>query len=183
MPQAILIYGNSQRFSDESVILRSYLKKETDTRILREIPTPYVSEDIVAFRLERAFMKRTKDPLLVLFTGHGSETGWAFDDDRRIPYTKLAESLQHARRPVTIINDTCHAMALAVLLEQMKKAGAAVDRVSLIAACEADATAIAGLVPQVLHCWRQRKAHPSGPKTRWGAELDHHFFAKTPEPP
>ncbi len=185
MSQAILIAGNCQRFSETTGDLRSFLVHESGAKVIREMRTAYGCDEFLTYRLERAFAKRTKEPLLLLYCGHGATDGWALDDMRRLPYERLTKLLAVGRRPVMIVNDCCHAMSLAGEFEAQKISP---ERVSLIAACDWDATTRGGLVDRLIACWRrgwvmQGVTAPDVPGRRWGAEHDRFFFAKNPAPP
>lgn len=175
MPQAILIAGDELRFSDTMMDFRRYLLNEAGIgkKRIREYRTAYLSGGIVEIALQRAAAERTKNPLIILYCGHGSKTGWALDGQRRFDYSHVAKALAAVRRPVTVINDCCYAMALA---DAFEKHGVRKDRVSLIAASEKDETASGGLAEMVIENWGNRKPNRYGPELRWGAKHDHLFF-------
>lgn len=174
MPQAILIGGDAQRFMDVVRDFRTYLVSAgIGKKRIREYGSAYLSEGVFEARLQMAAMERTRSPLVILFCGHGSPNGWAFDDMRRFDYSIVAKVLATGRRPVTVINDCCHAMALA---DAFEKRGVPKGRVSLIAACEKDETTKGGLAELIVDNWSQCKPNRYGPELRWGAKHDRLFF-------
>jgi len=174
MPQAILIAGNAERFAETIDDLRRYLERSgVGKKRIRDLRSAYLSEGILEARLTMAASERTSAPLLVAFCGHGSLHGWAFDDVRVFSYARLAEALAPGRRPITVVNDCCHAMAMA---EAFEKRGLSKSRFSIIAAAEADETTRGGLVPNVIDNWSQCKPNRYGPELRWGVRNDFHFF-------
>ncbi|HTK04711.1 MAG TPA: hypothetical protein VL500_03945 [Candidatus Eisenbacteria bacterium] len=174
MPQAILIAGGAQRFAVTIDDFRRYLEQAgIGRKRIREYRSAYLDEGVLEARLSIAASERTRSPLVIAFCGHGGTHGWAFDDVRSFDYPRLADALAPGRRPVMVVNDCCHAMALA---EAFEKRGLSKDRFSLIAAAEKDETTRGGLLPLVIDNWSQCKPNRFGPELRWGAKNDHLFF-------
>jgi hypothetical protein len=175
MPRAILIAGNARRFCDEVEDLRHYLVREAGIRKrnVHESRAAYLSRSVLEMHLTRAVMQRTKEPLLVLYSGHGGPDGWALDDVRTFDYRRLAGVLRTARRPVIVLNDCCHAMAM---VKAFEAEGLRADRRAVIAASEEGETTTFGLVRWVTQGWRQRRPVRFGPELRWGANLDRFFY-------
>ena len=196
MRQAILIAGNSRRFLDDLYSLRQFLVEAVGLRqsAVRLISAAYVDLGIIQHRLERAIGRRTKDPLLLVFSGHGNTDGWYLDDDRFLSFEELAKMLTLGKRPVTVIGDCCHAMAAVAHFEKLRVPP---ERLSYIAASGADMTCRGGLIGLVERNWRRRRPNvdfPTHRRTvvkkeeqetvvpdnavprRWGAILDYNFF-------
>jgi hypothetical protein len=179
MPQAMVIAGNASRFADDVHDFQRYLVRDVGIgpKSVRDNRTAYLDEDILGAYLAMAIEQKTKTPLVILYCGHGSKTGWALDDAREFSYRRLAEALKVGRRPVLLVNDCCHAMAAAA---EFEKQSVSPERVSLIAASEVGETTTGGLVRLVLNGWRQNRPTRFGPELRWGARHDQFFFPKPP---
>src|SRR3989344_264878 len=166
MSNAILIAGNASRFTETAYTFKSYLLKEklVTPKKVKVLPTTYVAEEMFAYRISSAIKAKTSEPLLILFCGHGNKFGWALDDVRLFSYTQLASMLLIGRRPVTILNDCCHAMAAK---EAFEIKSVSPERLSLIAATESGETTPGGLADIALNSWRQRRPVRFGPELRW----------------
>lgn len=177
MAHAILVAGNARRFVDSVQIFRMYLiDEQLITRKKAKIfETAYIAEGMFEYRISSAIAAKTKEPLLLLFSGHGGKFGWSLDDARTFSYFKLAKMLLVGRRPVTILNDCCHAMALT---EQFDSNAVLPTRLSLIAATESGETTSGGLTEIALNSWKQRRPVRFGPELRWGAKFDHHYYGR-----
>ena len=177
MPKAILIAGNAQRFADDIWDFRGYLTRDMGIwpKSIKTTHTAYLCEDILAFKLSRAIAEKTKEPLLILYCGHGLQVGWAMDDVRTLGYSQLAEMLLVGKRPVMIVSDCCHAMAAVTSFESKSVSP---ERVTLIGATEAGETTPGGLAALTVNSWRQNRPVRFGPELRWGAKSDHLFFPK-----
>jgi len=181
MPRALLIAGNSMRFADETDDMERYLRDEvgvTRKRIM-VVRTAYVCDGAVEWRLEATTQERTKLPLLITFAGHGGKNGWALDDGRTFHYPTLAKILAKARRPVLVLSDCCHGMAVREFLELARVQP---TRVGIICGTEADETYPGGLLRTAMENWRRRKPLRFDERLRWGARLDEGFFPQEPAP-
>lgn len=175
MSHAILIAGNSSRFLEPIYHFRSYLTKEqlvTPKRI-KIFLTAYMAEEIFNYRLSVAIAAKTNKPLLILFCGHGYDLGWALDDTRIFSYFQLSKMLLVGRRPITILNDCCHAMELSKRLENQSVSP---KRLSLIGAAESGEETPGGLAEIALNSWKQRRPVRFGPELRWGEKFDHYYY-------
>lgn len=179
MANAILIAGNASRFFDTVCTFKSYLIKEqlTTPKKVRILPTTYVAEEMFEYRISSSIAAKTTEPLLILFCGHGSKFGWALDDARIFSYFQLAKILLPGRRPVTILNDCCHAMSA---VEAFESNSVSSKRLSLVAATESgETTSGGGLTEIALNSWRQGRPIRFGPELRWGERFDHHYYGHT----
>ncbi len=181
MPQGFVIAGNARRFSEDAEDFERYLIREAGIgpKSVRDSRTAYLDEDVLGTYLAMAIGQKTKAPLVILYCGHGSTTGWGLDDTREFSYRRLAELLTVGKRPVLIVNDCCHAMAAAAAFGE---ASVSPSRVSLIAASEVGETTTGGLIRLVLNGWRQNRPTRFGPELRWGSRLDYLFFPKPKAP-
>lgn len=177
MSHAILVAGNASRFSDTVYVFRSYLTNEglVTPKKVKILPTTYVAEEMFGYRISSAIAAKTSEPLLILFCGHGNKFGWALDDVRIFSYSQLAKMLLLGRRPVTILNDCCHAMAAK---EAFEASSVSPKRLSLIAATESDETTSGGLAEIALNSWRQRRPIRFGPELRWGEKFDYNYYGR-----
>ncbi len=174
MPRAILIAGNAQRFQDDIRDLNDYLVRvaKIGPKNIKWLRTAYLDDTRMEHVIEQAVLQRTKEALLIAYCGHGNEVGWGLDDVRTYGYGQLAWMFEKARRPILLLNDTCHAMgAVPRFADKVSQ-----KRFSLIGACREDKTTTGGLMRVARDHWRQAAPHPYGEEHRWGARLDHHFY-------
>lgn len=177
MPNAILVAGNARRFIDTTHAFRSYLLSEQliTPKKVRILPTVYVAEEMFGYRISSAIAAKTAEPLLLLFCGHGNKFGWGLDDVRTFYYSLLAKMLLAGKRPVTILNDCCDAMAAKEAFEINLVSP---KRLSFIGAAESGETTSGGLAEIALNSWRQRRPIRFGPELRWGEKFDHHYYGR-----
>jgi len=178
MSHAVLIAGNARRFVDTAQNFRLYLVREklVTPKKARLLTTVYVAEEMFAYRLSSAIAAKITEPLLIFFSGHGNELGWALDDVRIFSYHRLAKTLLAGRRPVTIVNDCCHAMAA---VKEFKRLHVSPERLSFIAAAEAGETISGGIAEIVLNSWKQGRPVRFSSELRWGNRFDDHYYSSS----
>jgi hypothetical protein len=158
MAKALLIAGDSKRFLDEVLLMRDFLRHEAGIADIAVIKTAYLPFWGFRRRVSRFLEKSRKEPLLILYSGHGSETkegsggGWQLSDSGNIfPYDELVKMLRGHPAPVLIVNDCCFAFGLAA---ELKKELFPPERFSVIASSGAHEVGYTGIVKRLIESWR-----------------------------
>lgn len=200
MRSAVIVVGGELRFWEQSQEFESYLRRECRLRYVSVVEGWKRSYESMKSVLGFKAIGAGRQPFLLAYIGHGYESGWSYgvsqgDEELRFPYKDLLSLLrEHRQGPTLILNDCCHAGAVADLkvreTPQFEKGAA----IGVIAACEQDGYAYGRMVDSVTDSWRQ--FHHYTPKIRMhvapGAKpvqehrfgrkyLDVHFFPKSLE--
>lgn len=152
----LLIAGNERRFIEDVQKFADFLAPSRPR--LTRIHAAYWEERAFARAVEATIAAAGRAPLLIVYSGHGSASGWGFSVPGTYPYPRLCDAL--AARPggvALVVNACCHAMAFAKEAERRPSLVGS-GRLSVIAACDADKATRVPLVEHVLGDWTRGKA-------------------------
>ncbi|HUZ92970.1 MAG TPA: hypothetical protein VNG29_03155 [Candidatus Paceibacterota bacterium] len=200
--KALLIAGDGRFFLDEVLKFKKFLQKGAGIADVQVMMTGYMTLNRVWTRLRKALdPDRANGPLLLLYCGHGAETGWSVSFCKVVLYRLLiTDLLKNYPEPIVFVNDCCYA---ATPIKYFEQCGILPEKMSFIAAINDKETVESYLVSRVQRSWEGAKAHrPSrhlvtvigtdtptrneerlSPEVRWGAELDHLFYSRFPRSP
>lgn len=191
MTRALILVHPELSFSDQAKELERYLRDEVGLRrhaVCRQQCCEMEPDDL-AWTIDMHSAKANRQPLLLAYFGHGYPDGWSYgyrskDVPLQISYDQVGAALRGHRGPLLVINECCYA---GKIQDQLTWIGGDRVPVGLLAACGAEEPAYGDMARDILAFWRASK--PYAPvrrklftephqESRWGAELDHHFFAK-----
>lgn len=176
--RAILISGDEYRFTEELREFERYLRREVCIGPNQIKTFSGVTSDkdvIMGMHVMLAMRQRSSHPLLLVYFGHGGESGWCMSRDQPISHDEIASAIASARRPVQVIADCCHAMSL---VSACVSADVSPERVSIIGASEAGEVTKTRAHAVLRTWWELGRPHRFSSALHWGASLDHHFFAR-----
>lgn len=192
MTRAAIFVGSELRFHEQAKTLEEYLLHEVGMRrhTVSIVPCWNKEPDDVLWTIGLHSAKANRQPLLLAYLGHGFESGWSYGyrskwQPLQIGYDAIGEKLREHRGPLLVVNECCHAGRIQ---DQMTWINSDKVPVGVLAACDASETSYGAMLPDIIALWRSRKpytpvvrrlaARKDHEEQRWGAMLDHHFFAK-----
>lgn len=194
MSRALIIVGHELQAHEEAESYYYFLRKHVGIKLVKQVSAWNKASSTLLAIIANQCHLAGRQPLLIVYIGHGAKDGWAygkFDAATwlELSYAKLADALAVSRRgPTLIVNDCCHAAALASAFCERDDECTDVGVIS--GSTEKGVTYTGSIGTAVLTAWGERRPFeprkidqgPTAPpleENRWGAELDHHFFAKS----
>ncbi len=193
MSRAVIVVGHELQAHEEAQSFEYFLHVRAGIKLVKQISAWNKTDSLLLGLIANQGYLAGRQPLLIVYIGHGSEDGWAYgkhdaDTWLELPYARLVDALGLCRKgPTLVVNDCCHAAALAAALCGQDDA---FPEVGVISASSANGATYNGHIGATVQAaWSERKpfvppvSEPESGKLsqqcRWGPELDHHFFAKT----
>ncbi|MEY4745211.1 MAG: hypothetical protein RL272_1156 [Candidatus Parcubacteria bacterium] len=156
MTRALLIAGDEWRFGQTIGTMSEFLAKGPSIDDVTELRCiEYLAIGVTAAILKE-IAREPERPLLIVYSGHGFNGGWAPTRDSRLGYPELCRLITMRTAPTLLVNACCYPAAIFSPLEM---AGASSDRVAVIAAGPADKVTYEGLVERVIESWRSGKIY------------------------
>lgn len=194
MSRAVIVVGHELSFSEKAEDYRYYLKARAGIRSIKVLPGWNKTDDLLLGLVANQAFMAGRQPLLIVYIGHGAETGWGYGKFNagkwmELAYARIADMLAVSRRgPTLLVNDCCYAEGLA---------RAIVDRIpnddgySVISASAENGWSYGMMGDDVLASWSAAKPYEPRVRSvgrgkrrvresRRGAVLDHHFFPAKP---
>ena len=153
MARAVIISGDEERHVRQARAFEQYLMEMACICNIVSLSAHEYENDADFFEaLRAAFLAPLGEPLLVVYIGHGSETGWHYASSRMICYDALSVLLSQVEAPVLVLNDCCHAGTIEKALKQTPQPEAR----GIILACKDNEVSF-GFSQTVLDAWSKEE--------------------------
>jgi|GEM_PF-4615339 len=191
MTHAVIIVGGSKEFDDEGKDFKRFIQ-EYGKATVTYIRAAYLSETELLQKLVKIVNLHRKEPLLLVYDGHGKEGGWEINGGSFLLYKLLAVILVSREQPTVVVTDCCYSGSL---ISYLNFFGADWEKIEVIASTDTKHMGVSGLLADVEEQWRKGVDFAPSFKVargkvgdkykniriwqvRYGAHLDHLFFTK-----
>ena len=170
MQSAMVIMGHEKCFRDPGQELVDFLKRKCRMRYVVDVLAAHRDPDSLQSAITYHAIRAARQPFLLAYVGHGWHDGWYYGKENKrvwltLTYDWLEKMLKKRAGPTLVLNDTCHAGALAERVRAWKEPHEA----CVIAATSPRGCAYGHLTPDVIKSWHAGDAYePKRRKTNGG---------------
>lgn len=148
--QAILVVGDEKMFLKSAKQFSQFLQTVVRIEKIHLIEADEFTPKQLIEELEKIIkILPPKEPLLLVYEGHGGKKGWYYNKTTYLPYAWLADTLCNCLSPIIFINACCYSMSVKKFLQGKIPE----ERISLITIALENRVGYDGLLQVLMNIW------------------------------
>lgn len=131
--QTVVIAGADYEYQGRFHVGATWLRKKISNNITVVLAWKYGATGVALMLFYLLYLKR--QPLLIVYTGHGSTFGWALHTFSLLPYAIIALLVKYSPSSVVIVSHCCHSGGL---VRRMNRYKVDPEKVFVVCGCKED---------------------------------------------